>query len=144
MAASLVVTLFTAGCYNGCVYTMLASTGSIHWCYSSVQQGGEVEPIKSSPVCDPSSGLVWVGSHDQHLYALDVEVIMHISLHTVIMILLQRKGVVHKVFAGGGSCFSSPCVLSHCPLVCIATLRGNICGVNSVSHLYYHTFIYFL
>ena len=72
--------LFTAGCYNGCVYTMLASTGSIHWCYSTVQQGDddEVEPIKSSPVCDPSSGLVWVGSHDQHLYALDVEVTMHI------------------------------------------------------------------
>ena len=41
--------------------------------------------------------------------------------------------MVHRVFAGGGSCFSSPCLLSCCPLVCIATLRGNICGVNSVS-----------
>lgn len=33
-----------------------------------------MEPIKSSPVLDPTTGLLWVGSHDQHLYALDVEV----------------------------------------------------------------------
>ena len=79
----------TVGCYNGCVYTMLASTGSVHWCYSSASHSEEddVEPIKSSPICDPSSGLVWVGSHDQHLYALDVEVmISYVSEYTLIMV----------------------------------------------------------
>ena len=74
----IVTIILTTGCYNGCVYTMLANTGSIHWCCSLAHDNdNEVEPVKSSPVCDPSSGLVWVGSHDQHMYALNVEVIIN-------------------------------------------------------------------
>ena len=32
------------------------------------------EPIKSSPCIDALTGYVWVGSHDHHMYALDIKV----------------------------------------------------------------------
>ena len=57
------------GCHDGCVYTMCAETGTTHWCFKS----GE-ESCNSSPCVDPDTGLVWIGSHDQHIYAIDIQV----------------------------------------------------------------------
>ena len=47
----------------------------------------------------------------------------------------QEKRAVHKVFLGGGSGFSSPCVsYSSSPrLVYAATLRGVVSAVHAVS-----------
>ena len=59
------------GCYDGCVYTLECDSGATHWC---VKPGGSSEPIKSSPCVDPITGLVWVGSHDHHIYALNIYV----------------------------------------------------------------------
>ena len=60
-----------SGCYDGCVYSLVCDSGTTHWC---IQPGGSSEPIKSSPCVDPVTGLVWVGSHDHHIYALNIYV----------------------------------------------------------------------
>ena len=54
------------------MYCMRADNGRVKW---SLQLSGE--PVKSSPCVDVSTGLVWVGSHDHHLYAIDGEVCKH-------------------------------------------------------------------
>ena len=58
-----------AGCYDGSVFTVCSDSGTVHWC---IKPGGSSEPVKSSPAVDPVTGLVWVGSHDHHVYALNV------------------------------------------------------------------------
>ena len=58
-----------AGCYDGYLYVLEALTGIIHWALSVSN-----EPIKSSPSVDPTTALVWFGSHDHHLYSVDIEV----------------------------------------------------------------------
>ena len=60
--------LFISGCYDGLVYVLAAESGLIVWRYCT--EG----PVKSSPVLDPFSSLVFIGSHDQHLHALDLKV----------------------------------------------------------------------
>ena len=61
--------LLSSGCYDGCVYALCADSGEVHSCYHISQ-----DPIKSSPCVDPTTGLVWVGSHDQHIYAISLQV----------------------------------------------------------------------
>ena len=61
--------LLSSGCYDGCVYALCADSGEVHSCYHIGQ-----DPIKSSPCVDPTTGLVWVGSHDQHIYAISLQV----------------------------------------------------------------------
>ena len=56
------------GCYDGAVYTLHTETGEIWWKF---QTGAEV---KSSPTVDPVTSWVIVGSHDKHLYALNLKV----------------------------------------------------------------------
>ena len=68
-----------SGCYDGCVYCLRTDNGSVHW---SLQLSPE--PVKSSACVDPASGAMWVGSHDQHLYSIDVEVypvIQHVYIN---------------------------------------------------------------
>ena len=57
------------GTYSGSLYTLVVSSGAIHWC---LVLPGPCEPIKSSPVADPNTGLIWFGSHEQHLYGVDI------------------------------------------------------------------------
>ena len=61
--------LLSSGCYDGCVYAMCADSGEVHFCYHVSQ-----DPIKSSPCVDPTTGLVWVGSHDHHIHAISLQV----------------------------------------------------------------------
>ena len=100
---------FFAGCYDGKVYFLKCETGVIVW---YLKTGG---PVKSSPFVDCSTGLVWVGSHDRYLYALDP---------------LKRERVA-AIDCKSGSVFSSP-VVSHEPahLVYAATLGGWIVAVD--------------
>ena len=53
-------------------------------------------------------------------------------LHLCFALCLQNGRVVHRVFLGGGSCFSSPCLDIHRGLVYAATLRGNLIAVDKV------------
>lgn len=60
--------LFSPGCYDGCVYFLCTTSGETQWTF----QTGDA--VKSCPAVDPLSGLVIVGSHDGHVYALNPEV----------------------------------------------------------------------
>lgn len=50
------------------MYVLQIVDGEIHWAFATE------DTVKSSAVVDPSSGLVYIGSHDQHVYALDIYV----------------------------------------------------------------------
>lgn len=71
-----------AGCYDGGVYVLKRSDGATHWLFSTG------DAVKSSPAVDPVWGLIYIGSHDQHLYALDIEV----------RALIYRLLIVNHVF----------------------------------------------
>lgn len=62
--------------------------------------------------------MAWVGSHDHHLYALDV----------------TNKQCLCAIDYGGGSCFSSPCISNEPHLVFIATLTGRLLAVDAAEH----------
>lgn len=62
------VLLVFPGCYDGHVYTLCSQTGSVHWSYNTGFQ------VKCSPVVDHQSGYVYIGSHSQHFYCLNVNV----------------------------------------------------------------------
>lgn len=67
---------FSVGCYNGLVYVLKRNSGEKYWTFTTE------DAVKSSPAVDPTTGLVYVGSHDQHAYALDIYVRLHlISVH---------------------------------------------------------------
>ena len=75
-------------------------------------------PIKSSPCVDPQTEVVWVGSHDHHLYGLDV----------------SQRQCVCAVHCGGGSCFSSPRVSRDPHVIYAATLSGLFLAVDADEH----------
>ena len=60
------------GCYDGCLYVLDADSGKLHWTFAPTMSDGETRPIKSSPCVDGQTGWVWFGSHDEHLYAVDI------------------------------------------------------------------------
>ena len=64
------------GCYDGSFYVLNRRHGDIHWCFQ-VSNG---EPVKSSPAVDPTTGWVWFGSHDRHLYCLDILVSVGVAM----------------------------------------------------------------
>nr|XP_058154058.1 beta-alanine-activating enzyme isoform X2 [Dasypus novemcinctus] len=59
------------GCYNGLVYVLKSNSGEKHWMFATQ------DAVKSSATMDPSTGLLYIGSHDQHAYALDIYVRSH-------------------------------------------------------------------
>ena len=95
------------------MYVFNRFSGETHWTF---QTGAAV---KSSPCVDPKTGVVWVGSHDHHLYGLDV----------------KHKQCICVIDCGGGSCFSSPCISSKPQLDFIATLAGHVLAVDPAEHL---------
>ncbi|XP_010857961.1 PREDICTED: acyl-CoA synthetase family member 4 isoform X3 [Bison bison bison] len=56
------------GCYNGLVYVLKSNSGEKYWMFSTE------DAVKSSATMDPTTGLLYIGSHDQHAYALDIYV----------------------------------------------------------------------
>uniref|UniRef100_A0A8C3IMG4 Beta-alanine-activating enzyme n=1 Tax=Chrysemys picta bellii TaxID=8478 RepID=A0A8C3IMG4_CHRPI len=90
------------GCYNGFVYVLRSDNGEIHCIFTAE------DAVKSSAVVHPSTGLVYIGSHDQHIYALDI------------------YDTGNKIWKSscGKPLFSSP----HCneQYVCIGCVDGNV------------------
>jgi len=58
------------GCYNGVVYVLERSTGAICWSFQTDSA------VKSSACVNPHNGDVYIGSHDQHLYAFNMQVLI--------------------------------------------------------------------
>lgn len=71
------------GCYDGHVFTLRCDSGDSYWC---IKPGGSPEPVKSSPCTDPVTGLIWLGSHDHHIYALDIYVSTNINNSMIVSI----------------------------------------------------------
>lgn len=44
------------------------SDGSLHWKFEAS------DVVKSSPCLDLDTGLIYFGSHDKHLYCIDIQV----------------------------------------------------------------------
>jgi outer membrane protein assembly factor BamB len=60
------------------LYVLKSNSGEKYWVFTTE------DAVKSSPTVDPTTGLVFVGSHDHHVYALDIYVrIHHISLKNI-------------------------------------------------------------
>lgn len=72
------INFFFVGCYDNCIYVLCVHTGRIVWKFAT---GGAV---KSSPCVDYRTELVIVGSHDQHVYALDLKVFYFLPKYTQI------------------------------------------------------------
>ena len=56
------------GCYDGKVYVVDRPSGVVNWSY---QTGG---PVKSSASVNPRNSYAYIGSHDHHLYAFNIQV----------------------------------------------------------------------
>lgn len=84
--------LLFSGCYDGCLYSLCSSTGGIHWCFATKGSSTQ-EPIKSSPLPHPRTGFIWFGSHNQHLYAVDIHVSKSHDCHVIKKISLLGEAV---------------------------------------------------
>ena len=71
--------------------------------------------MKCSPVVSGCSGFVYVGSHDHHMYAIDI----------------QKLAQVWRTHCGGGSIFSSPVLSEDSKMLFAGTLGGNLVAINS-------------
>ncbi|KAI8824351.1 uncharacterized protein EV422DRAFT_504362 [Fimicolochytrium jonesii] len=58
--------LVIVGCYDGKIYAMSTETGEIMATFTT---GAEV---KCSPIVEQETNYIWVGSHDHHLYCLEL------------------------------------------------------------------------
>lgn len=76
---------YLTGCYDGQLYILDADNGTLHWKFipspdtSLFSRESTSDPVKSSPCVDPASGLIWFGSHDHHIYAVDFQVSIGIA-----------------------------------------------------------------
>ncbi|XP_072920716.1 beta-alanine-activating enzyme isoform X3 [Hemitrygon akajei] len=96
------------GCYDGSIYVLRRIDGETYWTFCTQNS------VKSSPIVDPDVGLVFIGSHDHHVYALDI----------------LDKVCVWKLHCGGGAVFSTPCLNKHPRLLYVATLGESLIAVN--------------
>ena len=80
--------IWSPGCYDGNISTVDAHFGHILWQF---QTGSKV---KSSPMVDMATGLVYVGSHGHCLYALNIEVrYLWANLTTVMFLIFRTAGL---------------------------------------------------
>ncbi|KAJ8333300.1 hypothetical protein SKAU_G00421960 [Synaphobranchus kaupii] len=92
------------GCYDGQVYFLSVETGQTHWVFATG------DSVKSSPAVDIVTGLILVGSHDGHIYALNP----------------KARCCGWSRHCGGGAIFSSPCLHPSLRQLYVATLRGEL------------------
>ncbi|ELK03685.1 Acyl-CoA synthetase family member 4 [Pteropus alecto] len=95
------------GCYNGLIYVLKSHNGEKYWMFTTENA------VKSSATVDPTTGLLYIGSHDQHAYALDI----------------YKKKCVWKLKCGG-TIFSSPCLSLIPHHLYFATLGGLLLAVH--------------
>jgi len=67
------------------------SSGTIKW---SFQTRG---PVKSSACVNPHNGYAYIGSHDHHLYAFDIQVL------TFIASVFESQHIHTGIYVQGGS-----------------------------------------
>ncbi|GCB60124.1 beta-alanine-activating enzyme [Scyliorhinus torazame] len=101
-------TFIIVGCYDGSICVLRKNDGETYWIFWTGNS------VKSSPVMDPDLGLVFVGSHDQYVYALDI----------------LGKVCVWKLHCGGGAVFSTPCLNKSPRILYVATLGESLVAVN--------------
>ena len=83
--------MFNLGCYDGKVYTLEASSGRVMWTFAT---GG---PVKCSPTVHPETGVIFVGSHDHCLYALDIQVQHNLFAGSWFTVMVSAKqGVIYR------------------------------------------------
>lgn len=75
------------------MYFLCAATGETRWTFETG------DAVKSSPAVDPLTGLVLVGSHDGHVYALDAEV----PPQRAVGLRLLRRRRFHRVSVSPGA-----------------------------------------
>lgn len=97
------------GCYDGNLYCLHASQGTILWKYQTA------DVIKSSPVC--SARNVFCGSHDKNLYCLDI----------------GSGELIWKSQFSQGSVFSSPAYHAGYDIVIAASLDGKCAAFDAFS-----------
>ena len=100
------------GSYSGRVWVLEREGGEVHWSYSTGS-----EPVKSSPCVDPLTGLVWVGTHNHSIVALEV----------------SEKRCVFSVGTESGSCYSSPVPNPNTGSVYVGTHGGDLLSVSGRS-----------
>lgn len=61
--------MWLKGSYDKHVYVIEIESGQLYWKVAT----GDV--VKSSPNLDLITGYVYIGSHDQHVYCLDIQVL---------------------------------------------------------------------
>ena len=66
--------IYVLGCYDGFIYSLDCDTGNIWWKYQTGSQ------VKCCPTVDEHTGLVYIGSHNQSVYCLDIQVIGYVTL----------------------------------------------------------------
>ncbi|XP_044482387.1 putative acyl-activating enzyme 19 isoform X3 [Mangifera indica] len=103
------------GCYKGIIYFIELSNGNICWTF---QTCGEV---KCQPVVDVPRQLIWCGSHDHNLYALDY----------------RNHCCVYKLPCGG-SIFGAPAIDAVHEALYVASTSGRVSAI-SVKGSPFHT-----
>ncbi|XP_019856550.1 PREDICTED: acyl-CoA synthetase family member 4-like [Amphimedon queenslandica] len=115
-----------AGSYDGCLYVLHSLSGSIHWCFTTKGSLSE-DPIKSSPIAHPVTGYIWFGSHDHHLYTVDICV----SSEGYQQNYAWERRCVHAIHLGGGAIFSSVTFSRDVSTAIVATLQGKILCIDT-------------
>ncbi|XP_020241023.1 putative acyl-activating enzyme 19 isoform X2 [Asparagus officinalis] len=95
------------GCYKGKIYFLNSMTGNISWTF---QADGEV---KMQPVLDKCRNLMWCGSHDHCLYALDY----------------VKRCCIYKISCGG-SIYGSPSIDLVQNMIYVASTSGRVIGTS--------------
>ncbi|KAK3866768.1 hypothetical protein Pcinc_027726 [Petrolisthes cinctipes] len=95
------------GCYDGKLYCVCVSDGSVAWEYETEGRG----EIKSSPVVDEGTGCVIFGAHDKRLHCL-----------------FSDGKLKWAVKVSEGSVFSSPCIVKN--MVFVGILDGTLACVD--------------
>nr|XP_035976645.1 beta-alanine-activating enzyme isoform X4 [Halichoerus grypus] len=90
------------GCYNGLVYVLRSNSGEKYWMFPT--EGA----VKSSATVDPTTGLLYIGSHDQHAYALDIYV-WQFSTSEPIFSSPCASASEQEIFFGSHDCFIYCC-----------------------------------
>ncbi|XP_034860820.1 beta-alanine-activating enzyme isoform X4 [Mirounga leonina] len=90
------------GCYNGLVYVLRSNSGEKYWMFPTENA------VKSSATVDPTTGLLYIGSHDQHAYALDIYV-WQFSTSEPIFSSPCASASEQEIFFGSHDCFIYCC-----------------------------------
>eukprot|EP00117_Sycon_ciliatum_P044246 scpid14572/ scgid3372/ Acyl-CoA synthetase family member 4; Aminoadipate-semialdehyde dehydrogenase; Protein NRPS998 len=124
------------GCYDGCIYTCSMLDGGVlsSWQTSDI--------VKCAPAVDMATGNVWCGSHDGHVYCLQLESesssicdgALYSSGASDGVDVCSSVSLLCKLHCGGGAVLAKVCVDSEHSAVYTATLAGFISAISSTDY----------